>query len=124
MHHDTNNQKWLPYPIMINQVCMGLLTDGLKTNNYGNQNVWITSQIFHKNFLGHDFFQQGLLFLNGLPFKIFMFINEGGPTRKKIKMLKQIPIIHDFFSNANPLKSMIPTVLGLTLSKCRWVSGP
>ena len=76
------------------------------------------------NFLGHDFFQQGLLFLNGLPFKIFMFIKEGGAYMKKIKMLEQFPIIHDFFPNANPLKSMIPTVLGLTFSKCRWVSGP
>ena len=38
-----------------------------------------------------------------------------GLYEKKIKMLKEIPIIHDFFSNANPLKSMIPTVLGLTL---------
>ena len=43
---------------------------------------------------------------------------------KKIKMLGQFPIIHDFFPNANPLKSMIPTVLGLTFSKCRRVSGP
>lgn len=49
---------------------------------------------------------------------------EGLHEKKKKKMLKQIPIIHDFFSNVNPLKSMIPTVLGLTLSKCRWVSGP
>lgn len=30
MRHDTNNQKWLLYPIMINQVYIGLLTDGLK----------------------------------------------------------------------------------------------
>lgn len=37
MHHDTNNQKWLPYSIMINQVYMGLLTDGFKTNNYGTK---------------------------------------------------------------------------------------
>lgn len=43
-----------------------------------------------------------------------MFINEGGPTWKQIKMLKQIPIIHDFFSNANPSK--------VDDSHCAWLN--